>query len=268
MYNPVFNHYIEIRYRFIYILYSILCAFITSYYYRLELMYLLSRPFLKLNQTLQSTDITEALSTTFKLCIYFSLSVSLLIYIYQYWSFLVPSRYRFERKKISLIIILLLSILCIETFFIYFYIFPKICQIFSSFQVYVDYSINSDTTSFQNKISNNSKLHESIKIIEMSPRIESTLSSSIRIYIILCLLFQIPLLFIFLFYFNYCNCFTICRHRKIIYFFLICFSALISPPDFFSQFFCLIIISFFFELSLWIGCLFFIKYNFFNKVTT
>jgi sec-independent protein translocase protein TatC len=241
--SPVFSHYTELRYRFFYSIFSLICAFITSYYYQLELMYIIARPFLKLHQTLQSTDITEALSTTFKLCVYFSLGISFLICIYHYWSFLLPSRYVFERKRINFLLFFLGSLLILESYGIYFYFYPKICQVFSSFQIY----LNSE---------------ETLKIIEMSPKIESTLSSSIRIYFILCLLFQIPIFFLFLFYFEYCNCFTICRYRKSIYFILICFSALISPPDLVSQILCFFFTGFLFEFSLWIGCLFFIKQNY------
>nr|NP_042265.1 hypothetical protein [Prototheca wickerhamii]AAD12653.1 unknown [Prototheca wickerhamii] len=208
-------HYEELRYRIFYIMYSLFTALITCYYYQLELMYLLSRPFLQLHQTLQSTDISEALSTTFKLCIYVSLGICIFTYIYQYWSFIIPSRYYFERKKITFFIVLLLMILSIETYIIYFGIFPKICELFSSFQIYVDTS--STTYNQMNEI------HKPLKIIEMSPRIESTVVSSIRIYILLCIIFQIPLIFILLFYFNYCNCFSICRYRKPFFFVLFVF---------------------------------------------
>lgn len=267
MYNPVYSHYLEIRYRVFYIIYAIICAFITSYYYQLELMYLISRPFIQLNQTLQSTDIAEALATTFRLCIYISLGICILNYIYQYWSFLVPSRYVFERKKISKFIVILLIILCLETYFIYFNIFPKICEVFSSFQIYLDSPVNSISSTVDINKANNG-LNESfnnnynkniLKIIEMSPRIESTVTSTMQIYFLLCLLFQIPVLFILLFYLDYCNSLSICRYRKVVFFIIICFSALISPPDLMSQFMCFLIISFFFELSLWIGCFFFVK---------
>lgn len=237
-------HYIEIRYRIFYIFYSLICTLITCYHYQLELMYLISRPFLQLDQILQTTDITEALSTTYKLCISISFGVCIFNSIYQYWSFLVPSRYNFERKRISLFLILFCTILCIETYLIYFYIFPKICELFSSFQIYIDYTPqNSQDYNFEKKV----------QILEMSPRIESTVNSSIQIYFLLCLFFQIPVVFIILFYFNVCNCFSICRYRKIVFFCIVCISALISPPEILSQFICSLIISFFFEFSLWIG---------------
>lgn len=262
MHNPVYYHYLEIRYRLFYVFFSIFCAFITSYCYQLELMYLISRPFIQLNQTLQSTDIAEALATTFRLCIYLSIGICVINYIYQYWSFLVPSRYEFERKKLTLFLILISTLLILETYFIYFNLFPKICEIFSSFQIYLDKPVNYDNSILPNDSTGFLYSRQNIvKIIEMSPRIESTVSSSIQIYFFLCLMFQIPILFILLFYLNYCNCFSICRYRKIIYFFIICFSALISPPDLASQLLCFFIASFFFEFSLWIGCFFFVKNN-------
>ena len=237
-------HYNEIRYRAFYIIYSLICTLITCYYYQLELMYLLSRPFLQLNQILQSTDITEALSTTYKLCIYMSLGICIFHCIYQYWSFLVPSRYTFERRKITFFLVLFVILFCLETYLIYFFIFPEICELFSSFQIYVKTETLSGEAAF--------------KIVEMSPRIESTVNSSIKIYFLLCLFFQIPVLFLLLFYLNYCNCFSICRYRKVVFFCIICLSALISPPEILSQLCCFFVIVFLFEFSLWLGCIYFV----------
>ncbi|KAL6766010.1 hypothetical protein ACKKBG_M90040 (mitochondrion) [Auxenochlorella protothecoides x Auxenochlorella symbiontica] len=254
-------HYNEIRYRIFYIFYSLICTLITCYYYQLELMYLISRPFLQLDQILQSTDITEALSTTYKLCIYVSLGVCIFNYIYQYWSFLVPSRYNFERKEITTFLLLFSTIVCIETYLIYFYIFPQICELFSSFQIYINYTDNNQGKINDIYLQNSEKTDllfyfnktDSFKIIEMSPRVESTVSSSIQIYFLLVLFFQIPVIFIALFYLSYFDCFSLCRYRKIVFFCIICISSLLSPPEILSQFCCLLVTSFLFEFSLWIG---------------
>lgn len=273
-------HYIysEMRYRVLYFLYSIFCTSITCYYCQLELIYLLSRPFIYLNQTLQTTSIGEALSTTFSLCIYVSIATSILTLFYQYWSFIVASCYKFERKKYSLFFICFIFILVLEIFCIYFYILPIVSSFFSSFQVYVDIpnqSENIDTHinhltascfgpkdntnqllcyASSNKQASTSDFYTNYRIIEMSPRIESLLVSTRRIIGVLCLVFQIPWIFLLLFYFEYCNCFTISRYRKPIYFFIVCIGALFSPPDLLSQFAFCIVLAFFFELSLWIGC--------------
>lgn len=249
LYIPIYKHYNELRYRITYLIISLSFALITSYNYRLELLYLLSRPFLQLNQILQSTDVSEALSSIIKLCILSSLIVCFFYFLYQYWSFLVPSQYKFERIKTSLILLTILILVSLESLLIYFIIFPLICEIFSSFQVYVD--------NFDEKMN----INDTYKIIEMSPRIGSILSSTIRIYIILSLLFQVPLVFVLLFSWNWINCFSICKNRKIVYFFLICFSSLISPPEFLSQIACLTLLSILFEFSLWLGCIFYLKNN-------
>jgi Sec-independent protein secretion pathway component TatC len=276
-------HYIysEMRYRVLYFLYSIFCTSITCYYCQLELIYLLSRPFIYLHQTLQTTSIGEALSTTFSLCIYVSIAVSMLTLFYQYWSFIVASCYKFERKKYTLFFICFIFILVLEIFCIYFYILPIVSSFFSSFQVYVDIPNQSENIGnhltvswFDSKDHTNPLLCEAstsdfstnYRIIEMSPRIESLLVSTRKIIGVLCLVFQIPWIFLLLFYFEYCNCFTISRYRKPIYFFIVCIGALFSPPDLLSQFAFCIVLAFFFELSLWIGCVISIFKSFFKTI--
>lgn len=254
-------HYIysEMRYRVLYFLYSLFCTSITCYYCQLELIYLLSRPFIYLHQTLQTTSIGEALSTTFSLCIYVSIAVSMLTLFYQYWSFIVASCYKFERKKYTLFFICFIFILVLEIFCIYFYILPIVSSFFSSFQVYVDIPNQSENIG-------TSDFSTNYRIIEMSPRIESLLVSTRKIIGVLCLVFQIPWIFLLLFYFEYCNCFTISRYRKPIYFFIVCIGALFSPPDLLSQFAFCIVLAFFFELSLWIGCVISIFKSFFKTI--
>lgn len=245
-------HYIytEMRYRVLYIIYSIFCTCVTCYYCQLELIYLLSRPFIFLQQTIQTTGVSEALSTTFRLCFYIGIATSILTCCYQYWSFIVSSCYEFERKKYTLFFLCLISILLLELYCIYFYILPIVSSFFSSFQVYVERFPDAED------IDLTSPYGKDGKIIEMSPRIESLFVVTSRIISVLCVVFQIPWFFLLLFYFEYCNCFTISRYRKQIYFFIICISALFSPPDLLSQFVCCLVLIFFFEFSLWIGCIF------------
>lgn len=246
-YSNVINiHYIytEMRYRIFYIFYSIFCTCVTCYYYQLELIYLLSRPFLYLQQTIQTTGVSEALSTTFSLCFYIGIITSIITCCYQYWSFIVSSCYQFERKKYTLFFICFLFIAIGEIYCIYFYILPIVSKFLSSFQIYVDVYDEKETLNiFPNKI------------IEMSPRIESLFITTRRLFGILCIVFQIPWIFLILFYFEYCNCFLIARYRKLIYFLIICIGALFSPPDLLSQAACCLVLSIFFEFSLWIGCI-------------
>lgn len=238
------------RYRIFYIIYSMFCTCVTCYYCQLELIYLLSRPFLYLQQTIQTTGVSEALSTTFSLCFSIGIIISIISCCYQYWSFIVSSCYQFERKKYTLFFICFLFIAIWEIYCIYFFILPLVSKFLSSFQVYVDVSPFNEVPT---------------KIIEMSPRIESLFITTRRIFGILCIVFQIPWIFLILFYFEYCNCFLISRYRKFIYFFIICVGALFSPPDLISQAACCLVLSIFFEISLWIGCIISILKELYNK---
>lgn len=83
----IYHHITEIKLRFIYSLFSLIVTLLVSYIYQLELLYIITRPFLKLQQKFIFVDLTEALYTIIRICIYISIMLIIPYIIYQIWSF-------------------------------------------------------------------------------------------------------------------------------------------------------------------------------------
>lgn len=232
------KHYREIRFRLIYSFYAFFLAFLTCYYYQLELLYVLTRPFLELNHTLISTSVTEALSSILTLCFGISLLSFIPYLVYQWWCFRNPSKYSWETHSFSLIF--LFSFFFCELVFIYTVLFPRISQFFSSFQITVLAETDTLTKT----------------LIEISPRLDSIIHYSTQLFFFLFLLFQIPLFFAIMFQFKVFNSQQLSQWRKPFFPFFVCFSACISPPDLLNQLLCTIFLLILFEFCIWMGYIF------------
>lgn len=232
----IYHHVTEIKLRFIYSIFSLIITLLVSYIFQLELLYIITRPFLELQQKFIFVDLTEALYTIIRICIYTSIFLIIPYIIYQIWSFFIPSCYFSERISINKFLIIFFIVLCLEIFIIYFFLFPKICEFLLSFQI--------------------STPETALVMVELSARIESYVKLIIRLLIFILFFFQIPFLFVILYYKKICTGYDLCLNRKFVFFLCILFSAFISPPDIFSQ--SLIIFFFFiiFEFLIYIGLIF------------
>ena len=171
----IYNHITEIKFRFIYSIFSLILTLLVSYIYQLELLYIITRPFLELQQKFIFVDLTEALYTIIRICIYTSIMLIIPYVFYQIWSFFIPSCYFSERISINKFLIIFFILLCLEIFIIYFFLFPKICEFLLSFQI--------------------STPETSLVMVELSARIESYVKLIIRLLIFILFFFQLPFFF-------------------------------------------------------------------------
>lgn len=128
-------HFLEIRLRVFYLLVSLILTLLTSYYYQMEFLYLIGRPFLYLNHKFILIDLTEALYTIIRLSIIVSVFFIVPFGIYNFWCFYIPGRYIFERKIINLVVFIFFFFLFLEILSLYFIIFPKLCEFLLSFEI-------------------------------------------------------------------------------------------------------------------------------------
>ena len=131
----IYHHIAEIKLRFIYCLFSFIITLIVSYIFQLELLYLVTRPFLELQQKFIFVDLTEALYTIIRICIFTTLMLIIPFIFYQIWSFFIPSCYFSERISINNFLFVLIILLFLEICCTYFFLFPKICEFLLSFQL-------------------------------------------------------------------------------------------------------------------------------------
>lgn len=156
-------YFLEIRLRVFYLLLSLILTLITSYYYQFEILYIIGRPFLDLDQKFILIDLTEAFYTILRICGIISFLIIIPFFGYHFWSFYIPSRYEFERKSIKNFSIVFFFMFFVELLILYFVIFPKICEFLLSFQVlssqFSPHSLNGvdfSTSVLHNKNSTNS----------------------------------------------------------------------------------------------------------------
>jgi len=233
-------YFFELRLRSMYILFAGILSLAFSYIYKYELFYLISKPFLLFSTQFLFFELTEGLYTMIHIVSVISFGVLIPYSIYQFWSFSIPSYYRFERKKIRRFLWIFLFLFLIEFFFVYWFLFPKLCEFFLSFEI----------------DSLESQIEKAPVSIEFTPRIASYIKLTIQLFSFFLLLFQLPFIFVGFFAKNILTSYNLCASRKFVFFLCVFFSAFISPPDIISQ---LILSSVFYsvyELIIFIGFFF------------
>ena len=233
----IYHYFFEIRLRALYIIFALILSFTFSYFYKYELFYLLSKPFLFFSNQFIFFDLTEGLYTMIRISGIVSFASIIPFMIYQFWSFSAPSFYIFERKKINFFLWFFLITFLLEFLFVYKFLFPKLCEFLLSFEIKSSLSLEKF----------------SIVSIEFSPRIASYIKLTIQLFSFFLLIFQLPFIFIGLFLKNILTSYNLCQQRKLVFFLCIFSSAFISPPDFLSQFFLSIIFYCLYEFIIFIG---------------
>ena len=94
-------HFLEIKLRCLYLLFSTIMTFVFSYNFQLEAFYLIGKPFLEFQQKFVFLELTEAFYTVVRISTIFTLVVIFPFMIYHFWSFFVPSFYLFERFNLN-----------------------------------------------------------------------------------------------------------------------------------------------------------------------
>jgi sec-independent protein translocase protein TatC len=218
-----FFHYVsETRLRFLYLNLACILSFLFSYFYRIELIYVVSKPFLIFHRNFIFLDLTEALYTMLYVSVLTSFISILPILIYHFWAFFAPSYYTFERKTILKFIFIFSIVFLLELILTYSFIFPKICEFLMSFEVK---SIDSILLKGQ----------LALWSVELAPRIGSYFQYTLYFFLLILGLFQVPFIFIVLYSKGMINPYHICRERKYIFLGCLLLTACISPPDVVSQ---------------------------------
>lgn len=224
----------EVQYRFFYIAFSFCLTFLLLYLNSFELFFLLVQPFFGPKNFI-FTDLTEALSATLHICIFFSFHSIIPLIYYHFWAFFIPGFFQQERKKISTFLIFFFFYIFLGCNFVVIILLPKILSFLLSFEI-----------------------KKEIINIQLEARIQSYIDFTFTFYLFFFFLFQIPLIFFTLFRYQILNTKNLFFYRKYFYFFALLMGSFLSPPDFLYQ---LTIACFFFffiyEISLWLA--FFMK---------
>lgn len=225
-YLPIINHLLEIKYRCLYIMYSIILTSIISYQYKEEIFYILSKP---LGKSFIYTDVIEAFTTYIKMSLMTGIYFSYPILLYHFWSFIIPGLYLFEKKIYRIIILISIFLFLIASTTGYYILFPIAYAFFLDFQ-----RIGPD------KVYN----------IELQAKIHEYLLFNTKLLISLGLCFQLPIIIFFIWNINPRISLWLTKQRRFIYVLSFILAAILSPPDILSQIIIGIPLIIFFEISI------------------
>lgn len=236
-------HLHEIKIRFFYLLFSTISTFFISYNYQLEMVYLLGKPFIELQQTFIFLELTEAFYTLLKISTLITLLVIFPFFLYQFWSFFIPSYYEIERKKIFYFWSGFICLFLAEIFFIFSILLPKICYFLISFEM--------------TSPVNHSGFHvDPLISIEFTARIESYVTLVVKFLTVTLLFFQIPFCICLLYSKKILHVSSLYFNRKLLIFISLLLSAFLVPPDVISQLIMTFFLYFLFEFFIFIGLFF------------
>lgn len=236
-------HLLELKWRLFYLIFSAICTFIMCYNYQIEIVYVIGKPFLELQQTFIFLELTEAFYTLLKISTILTGLVLIPLCVYQIWSFFIPSFYEIERTSINLFFLLFLFFFVNEVLFTYFLVLPKICHFLISFEM------TSQVTQ--------SGFHiDPVISVEFTAQIGSYVKLIVKICSILLFLFQIPLCVCFLYSKRILHVSSLYCNRKFLSLFSLLLSAFIVPPDVVSQLVVAVFFYILFEFLIFIGLFF------------
>lgn len=223
--TPIYSYTKEILFRTRYIIICFFLSFLSTYYFKEELLYVVALP---LQTRLIYTNVLEAFFTYIRLAIALGCFVSVPYVLYQTYMFLLPGLYLYEKKIFRIAYILSFFLYVTSISISYKILIPTAYQFFLGFQ-----KIGED------KIFN----------IELQAKIQEYVSLSIQLYTILTICFQLPIFILILWRINSKIYDWIIKKRRFTYILIILFATILSPPDIISQIIIFLLLAFLFELS-------------------
>ena len=223
--------------RLVYSLLSFAIALLCCYCYSDPLLYLFIKPFLLeiYSNRFIFTNLIEIFFTYIKFSCLTALIIALPILIFQLWLFFIPGLFRWERRKLTLALLISVSFLCMGYGISYKIILPSISNFF----------LNFDSNNLYFPLHFEAKIYDYLFFL-----------LAIMLNIIVC--FQMPPLIIVLSLFEIIDCKFLMRKRKIFYFILLFLATLLSSPELLNQLAMLSMLIILYEFS--ILCLYFLKY--------
>lgn len=241
---PNINHHLfEIKSRLFYLIFSTLCTFLILYHFKIEIVYIIGKPFVELQQTFIFLELTEAFYTLLKVSTILTFLLLVPFFFYHFWSFFIPSFYQMERSRVNFIFSLFVCLWISEILFTYFILLPKICNFLISFEMISE--SNNYGFSLNPLIS-----------VEFTARLESYVKLIVKISSLFFFLFQIPLCICLLYSKKLLDVSSLYNNRKILSIFSLLLSAFLVPPDLVSQLVIAFLFYVVFEILIFLGLFF------------
>ncbi len=216
------NHLFEIKLRFFYLIFSAILTFFLSVNYPVELIYVIGKPFIELEQTFIFLELTEAFSTLLRMSTIISLVLMIPFFFFHIWSFFIPSFYKTQRTQIIYFVFFIFCMFITEILITYLVLLPKIFSFLISFEI--------TSENWQ------SAIHlKPLISVEFTARIESYVKLMVKLFTMILVMFQIPLCVCFLYSKKFLDVSFFYHNRKFSSLISLLLAAIIVPPDMVSQ---------------------------------
>jgi sec-independent protein translocase protein TatC len=211
------------------------------------MIYLFTAPILSFDKPFLSTHLTEPLYATLQICSGITLFIVYPLLLYHLWSFLLSSLLLWERRRRNRSFQSSYLLLSLSLFSVYQFLIPLFLQFFFQFEIGGLPSGSSEGTGV-NPIT--SEQLGGVKIL-IEPRIGPFVSWCFHIFFTFSLLSQAPLLLFYLYRRGILTPSLLFKNRRSALLFLVIGTSLLSPPDFWSQLFLLLLFFTIYEICIW-----------------
>ncbi len=225
---PFVDHLEELRSRLFYCIGSIIGTGIIAYIFSQRLLDFVTEP-IPPGTTLISLAPQQMFIVHIKVSFYAGVILSIPVLVYQFWQFVAPGLFQKERKMLFPIVFFTLFCFAIGGVFAYFIVIPNGLAFLASFQT-------SD--------------------IAASWSIDKYISFVTMMIMVFGIVFEIPLLAIFLAKIGIINYKIMQKYRKYSILVAVILGAVLTPPDGFTQIALAIPLVLLFEISIWLVRLF------------
>ncbi|ROR01452.1 twin-arginine translocase subunit TatC [Desulfosoma caldarium] len=231
---PFTEHLEELRRRLIICAIAVGVGFVIAYFFKEKIFAWLMRPLLQAlpqdgHQKLIYTAPHEAFMTYIKVSFLGGVALAVPVILYQFWRFVAPGLYEHERRYLYPIVILSTIFFLGGAAFGYLVVFPYGFQFFTSF-----------ATEF------------------IAPMISTKefLSFATRLLIAFGVIFELPLVTLFLAKLGVVKASFLQKQRKYAILIIFMGGAILTPPDVFTQILMAIPLLILYEMSVWIAYFF------------
>lgn len=229
----IFEHLGELRKRIIYVLVVFLVGLIIGLFLANPIYHYLVNADTAEDYVLHAFSFWDGIGIYMKISMIISLVISIPFIVYQLWAFVSPGLREQERKAALRYVPFVLILFLAGMAFAYYIVFPM-------------------ALSFTTSVTTSMGLEETYGITQY-------FSFMFSLVIPLALLFELPLVVMFLTKIRILNPLRLRKMRKISYFVLVFIAVVITPPDFISDFLVTIPLLLLYEFSVFVSSLIYRK---------
>ncbi|QPA31195.1 twin-arginine translocase subunit TatC [Thermaerobacillus caldiproteolyticus] len=223
----VYEHLGELRKRLIIVVVFFVIAMIASFFLVEPVILYLQKAGEAKELTMNAFRLTDPIKIYMQFAFVIALIMTSPVLLYQLWAFISPGLYERERKVTLSYIPLSLLLFLAGVSFAYFVLFPFVVR-------------------FMQNLASSLGIHQVIGINEYFEFL-------LQLVLPFGLVFQLPIIVMFLTRLGLITPMFLVKVRKYAYFVLLIVAAIITPPDVLSQVIVMIPLSILYEISIWIS---------------